>query len=153
MKQDLVKIPNGWEPANEKAISFHKKAAPGGIAHGDFSMVRNPGFHRKYFALLNIGFLNWQPEMVETRWGLPVKDFDTFREIVTILGGHRELVFRLNGEPRMKAKSISFANMEEPEFRELYSKTIDVLIKNVYGSEKMTPEGLDDIVMQYLSFV
>ncbi len=33
----------------------------GGILYADFKQARNPAFHRKFFALLNLGFDYWHP--------------------------------------------------------------------------------------------
>ena len=30
-------------------------------SEADFKLVRNPAFHRRYFALLNLGFEYWEP--------------------------------------------------------------------------------------------
>ncbi|WP_225372093.1 DUF1367 family protein [Klebsiella quasipneumoniae] len=32
----------------------------GGILNADFKQARNPAFHRKFFALLKLGFDYWQ---------------------------------------------------------------------------------------------
>lgn len=33
----------------------------GAVLYADFKQARNPAFHRKFFALLNLGFDYWQP--------------------------------------------------------------------------------------------
>ncbi|MCV5513447.1 DUF1367 family protein, partial [Escherichia coli] len=33
----------------------------GSVLEADFKLVRNPAFHRRYFALLNLGFEYWEP--------------------------------------------------------------------------------------------
>jgi len=151
LNQTLIKTTTGWVPENESAKRFHTKCKLGGTAHGKFTELRNPGFHRKYFALLNIAFENWDPGVVDTKWGAPVKNFDEFRKNIAILCGYRELVFKMDGSYRMVAKSISFSGMEQEEFEGLYQATITVLLKNVYGSD-MSREKLDNIVNEYLSF-
>ncbi len=151
MKQVLMKTLTGWVPANADAQEVHAKFKMGEYANGDFTKMRNPAFHRKYFALLNIGFDNFEPPEIDTKWGKPQKNFDTFRKNIAILCGFGEPVFNIDGTYKIEAKSISFANMDNTEFSKLYSETIDVLIKRVYGAE-MTPEKLDEIVQQYLGF-
>lgn len=49
-------------PATPNAREFlEKKVRMGGILYADFKQARNPAFHRKFFALLNLGFDYWQP--------------------------------------------------------------------------------------------
>lgn len=88
--------------------------------------MRNVQFHRKYFALLNLAFDYWEPENQ-----VGEKNFDRFRKDIIILCGFYEQYIRLDGSTRLQAKSISFASMDEDEFEDLYSKTIDVIIKYV----------------------
>ncbi|MGO2346142.1 MAG: DUF1367 family protein, partial [Providencia sp.] len=49
-------------PANPAARDFlHSKIKCGDVLYGDFKKARNPRFHRKYFALLNLGYEYWEP--------------------------------------------------------------------------------------------
>lgn len=152
MKLNLVKTISGLVPADPDSEDSYKKLKNGGMVTAEIKQVRNVKFFRKYFALLNVGFENWNPGEVDSRYGVPEKNFDRFRRDVTILAGFYHTVVRLNGEVRIEAKSISFANMEEDEFEKLYNQTINVLLKHVYG-EGMRREELDNIVNTYLSFI
>ena len=113
--------------------------------------MRNVMFHRKFFALLNIAFDNWNPGEINSKYGIPEKNFERFRKDVAILCGHFHLVIRVDGTSRPEADSISFAKMDQETFKDLYSKTIDVLIKHVY-KQKIDAEKLDEIVERYLQF-
>jgi hypothetical protein len=154
MNVNFVKTaPQTYKPAEPETEEWDRKTKIGQVVSGDFKRVRNPGFHRKYFALLNIGFDNWEPPAIE---GLDAdlkieKNFDRFRKDIIILCGFYERHFRIDGSVRVEPKSISFASMDDAEFQNLYSKTIDILIKHVYGGN-MTPEQMDNTVNQYLSF-
>ena len=147
----LQKTIAGLVPANEDTEEWYRRVGVGEAVHADFKKVRNYRFLRKYFALLKVGFDNWIVPDIDTKWGKPEKNMAAFREFVTILAGYRDLVFKLDGSYKMVAKSISFARMEEEEFADLYSKTIDVLLKNVYGGD-MTADKLDKVVESYLQF-
>ncbi|MEQ4693329.1 DUF1367 family protein [Providencia manganoxydans] len=49
-------------PANPAARFFlHSKIKCGDVLSADFKKARNPRFHRKYFALLNLGYEYWEP--------------------------------------------------------------------------------------------
>ena len=145
----MVKMSGVLIPADEEAREAISKMKPRQMVRVKYTTPRNYGFHRKWFALLNIGFDNWNPPDNEKTGA--VKSFDRFRRDITILAGHYNVVVRLNGTTRVEAKSVSFAKMTQEEFEALYSTTIDVLIKQVYHS-KMKPEELNRIVEEYLSF-
>ena len=59
----FVKSPGGvLIPATPDAHEFiEKKFKLGAVLYADFKKARNPVFHRKFFALLNLGFDYWQP--------------------------------------------------------------------------------------------
>lgn len=49
-------------PATPEASDFlQSKCKLGAVLEADFKLVRNPAFHRRYFALLNLGFEYWEP--------------------------------------------------------------------------------------------
>ncbi|MDP2654602.1 MAG: DUF1367 family protein, partial [Candidatus Omnitrophota bacterium] len=124
MNLSLTKTQIGLMPADPESDEYIRKLKPGQVIHGKFSKVRSYKFHRKYFALLNVGFENWNPAPIETRWGIPERNFDQFREQLTILAGYYETVFKLDGTFKLRAKSISFAKMDEAEFEKIYQSTI-----------------------------
>jgi hypothetical protein len=123
---------------------------------GMFRKSRNLAFHRKYFALLKISFDAWEPDLsgMGTKYGKQIeKNFERFRKDIVILCGYYSTVVRLDGSVRVEADSISFSKMDEHAFKDLYSKTLDLLIKNVYGRENMTEERMEQLVNTYLGFV
>lgn len=108
------------------------KMQPGELISVEMSFPRNPKFHRKFFALLQIGFEAWEPGFEATHKGEPVgKDFERFRKDVTIMAGFYEPVFALDGTLELEAKSIAFANMDDAEFERVYSAVADVLLAKV----------------------
>lgn len=124
------------------------KSEPGQIVNIEASFPRNLKFHRKFFALLNLGFEAWQPA---TKFkGMEIaKDFDQFRSDVTILAGFYEQTFTLDGAMSLKAKSIAFGSMEEPEFEALYSAVVNVLLQRVLTTYEDRAQ-LDAVVDQIL---
>jgi len=152
MKTHLIKTMSGLLPADPGTEEWYRKLKVGSVISGEHKKVRNPLFLRKYFALLNVGFDAWEPGEIDSKYGTPEKNFERFRKDIAILSGYYDIVVRLDGSTRPEAKSISFAKMEETEFEDLYSKTIDVLLKYVYNSD-MTPEEIDRIANEYLRFV
>ena len=151
MKLSLLKTITGLIPADPESEEQYRKLKQGGVVTAEIKQIRNPQFLRKYFALLNLGFDQWEPDKIDCKHGVPQKNFDRFRKDVAILCGHYHLVIRLNGEVRIEADSISFANMTEETFEKLYNSTINVFLKHIYDSE-MTREKIENIVNQYLSY-
>lgn len=114
---------------------------------------RNAKFHRKYFALLNVGFDAWEPpRQRKTYKGIPVqKNFEQFREDITIAAGFYERTFDLKGRMKLKAKSIAFAKMDDAEFEKVYSAVADVLLEQVLTTYAGRDE-LDEIVEKVMRF-
>ena len=82
-------------------------------------LPRNIKLHRKMFSLYNLVFEN------QERY----KFLDDLRRDITIeCGRYRERV-NIHGEVIKEAESISFANMDDIEFSDLYNKTLDVVVK------------------------
>jgi hypothetical protein len=131
MKAYFTKTFYGLAPADESSRQWFEKLKAGETVKVEVNRVRNYRFLKKYFALLNIAFENWEPGEVSSKYGKPEKNFDRFRADITILSGYFDTTVRLDGSVRIEPKSISFTQMSEEEFEQLYSKTIDLLVKHV----------------------
>lgn len=139
-----------WKKLWKKLIDMD----PGEMMVVDFKFPRNPKFHAKFFALLTIGFDMWEPERKhKTYKGMAVqKDFEQFREDVTILAGFYEQTFDFRGHMKLKAKSISFSSMDDDDFAKLYSAVADVLLREVC-TRYAGREELDSVVEQITGFI
>lgn len=100
--------------------------------NGEYKAVltqpRNSQFHRKFFALLNACYKNYeQPEVYyyEVR---VFKSLERFREEIIIACGYWELSLDKKDRVIQVAKSISFAKMDQIQFEQLFSKAIDVIL-------------------------
>jgi hypothetical protein len=129
-------------PAHQQDEGELKKLPKGQPLRVKVTRIRNVDHHRKYFALLNYAFDVWEPPVAfgeheftsgkfDSDLVQPEKNFDRFRKDIAILAGFYEATYRINGDVRLEAKSISFGNMDQDEFDKLYDKTIDVIIKHV----------------------
>lgn len=126
----------------------------GELAKFSFKTIRNGKFHRKFFAMLTVGFDAWEPgRKHKTYKGQSVaKNFEKFREEVTILAGFYEQSFDLDGNLQLIAKSISFANMTQEEFEAVYDAVANVILSKVLTSYKGRDE-LNDVVDRVLRFL
>ena len=125
---------------------------PGDLIAVDMTFPRNVRFHRKFFALLQVGFDAWEPGFQATHKGEPIgKNFEHFRKDVTILAGFYEPAFALDGSLQLEAKSIAFANMDDVEFERVYSAVADVLLAKVLRT--YSRDDLDQAVERILGFL
>lgn len=146
MEAHFLKVNGALYPATDKDREVLSKIKAGEAVKLKFTRARNYQYHKKYFAMLNLAFDYWEPpeNMVAE------KNFDRFRKDVTILAGYYNQYVRLDGETRVEAKSIAFGNMSEDEFEQLYSKTIDVLIRyalNQYSGDEL--RGIVDMIEDF----
>ena len=148
------RIKGGLEPFNDEAYELMLKISNGDtVTFNKIITPRNYQFHKKYFALLKFSYENWEPGKLSGKKfeGVkPEKTFDRFRADLTILAGHFRQVIRVNGEMVIEPKSISFANMSEDEFEELYSNTINVVLKKILTNYDR--EQLDNVILELLNF-
>jgi len=140
-------------PADEESSNFVDKLKLNEVISADFKKPRNYKFHKKYFALVNFAYENWEPEAFEdSKWKdiVPEKSLERFRKDLIILSGHYDAVYRVDGSVRIEAKSISFASMNEETFAELYDATINVILKKIL--KNYTREDLDVVLAQLEEF-
>lgn len=115
-----------------------------------FTQTRNIKFHRKAFALIKVAFDALEFPELEHKGRKVEKNLDQFRDDVTILAGYYDVIFNYAGEMRLKAKSWSFASMDETEFEAMYSRLIDAILGKILTH--YTREDLDDQVTKILNF-
>lgn len=121
MKIYLLKTDTGqFVPAYNSGYEKAKRFKPGETVLADITRPRNIGFHRKFFALLNMGFENQEK----------YDNFEDYRAVHIMKAGFYRVIEVDRGVVYLP-KSINFANMDGVEFEKLYSKMIDVLIKEL----------------------
>ena len=137
-------------PADEQARQVIARMKTGAGVKMRWDHFRNVRFHRKYFAMLNFAYDNW--EMPDLKYkGLSVeKNFDEFRRNLTVLSGFYKPVYLINQNVRLIPKSISFANMEENEFINLYEATLTQILKHVLTN--YTREDIENVILNLEAF-
>lgn len=120
MKIFLVKqLNNSLKVAYNSDYDKIKKLKVGEEYLCEIKQPRNLGFHRKFFALINMIFDNQEL----------YNNLDRLRKDLVIEAGFYNEWADLHGELHKEAKSISFGSMKEEEFQDLYSKVIDVIVQ------------------------
>lgn len=157
----LVKLPDGslrgMSEADQLAYKRFKSRLSnleeGELCSIEAKLPRNSRFHRKFFAMLNLGFDAWEPQRKHKSYkGREVqKNFERFRNDVLIAAGFYEQTFSLDGKLKLEAQSISFSKMEQPEFEEVYNRCLDVLLQDVL-STYAGREEVNQIIERMLSF-
>lgn len=158
MQLIFQKAPIGLVPGCEEAREWLQKKKMGATILVEPKELRNPGFHKKWFALVQLAFDYWKDSVSQTLEykGQHIEpSFERFRKDVTILAGYYQPVVNLRGETRLEADSLSWAKMNEEKFEKLFSATIDVLLRMVFNgriSQKMTEVELRRIADQIVDF-
>lgn len=117
------------------------KIGAGEIIRVEYSRPRNIRFHRKMFALMQVGFQN--QEFYAT--------FEQFRTAMLIGLGWCETFIRQNGEVLYIPKSLSFANMDEVQFEKVYNDVLDYLIREMVPNAD--PRQLSNEASKILGFL
>lgn len=142
-------MPTGPGEAEELA-----KIKVGAAVRCSLVRMRNPIFHRKWFALAGYAYEMWRDTMptVKHKGEAVQPNFERFRKDLTILAGFYDTVFNVHGELRLEAQSISFSNMDGEVFEKLYSATINAILQKILTRQGLTEEKLRNYVDQVMSF-
>ncbi len=150
MKIHLLKTGDAFCPATEEDKETFDKLKRDGFFECTVKQKRNSAFHRKFFAMIGVGFDAFDPPDTKYK-GMPIfKDFDRFRKDVIIAAGFYEIVFDIRGRLRFKHESMSFGSMSQDRFEKLYNGCCQVLLNNVLS--KYTRGDLDAVVEELIRF-
>jgi len=64
-----IKSNQGLIPSGEEDWEKHNRIKLGALVKANFTETRNPGFHRKFFSMLDVGFDAWTPGELEKNYG------------------------------------------------------------------------------------
>ena len=138
-------------PADSAQAKLMESLSPNGEYKAVLSRPRNPYFHRKAFALASVGFDAWEPPAEKLYQGRPVvKNFDAFRDDLTIQAGFSDAVWTLDGEMRLIPHSWSWGKTDQLKFEAMYSAFIDVILRDILTN--YTKDDLDQVVHEVLRF-
>ena len=124
MTIDVVNTAHGFVCATDDDLEKKKKLKLNEVYQFKYSLYRNYEFHKKFFALINIGW-EYMSEKQATYFNHSI---DGFRESMTISAGFYNQTYNFTkNEWTQTAKSIKFDKMSEEEFQDLYNKVKDVI--------------------------
>lgn len=113
-----------------------KKTLKEGLVYkAEITVPRNYQFHKKFFALLRLTFENL-PERIQQSCN--IHNEQDMLDCLKLDLGLYTIVYH-NHEPFVKLGSISFAKMDEAEFRTFYNRCVDTILYNyLKGLDKET---------------
>lgn len=130
MKIDFMKLHGGvltpyTDLDSEKMLRFKT----GEVYPGELKTCRNPDFHRKVMGFFRFCFKFW---CNKNNYLTAQADYDFFRGELTKIAGYYDEYYDLQGQVTLKAKSLSYGNMEQPEFEECYKAIIQAALDTIF---------------------
>lgn len=142
MELNLVKTPDGWMlPADDEGIESVSHLAAGEVLRCKATKMRNGKFHRKFFKLMHVVFENQDK----------YKTFKDFMVEIKLKAGLYEEHVTLRGNLIYVPQSISFAKMDELDFRKFYSRVTTIVMRDFYNGD-ISEAALNQEVHRRLSF-
>jgi len=130
MKIEMIKEAGGvFRPASDIEFDKTTKFKTGEQYQVEIKLTRNPKFHRKVFAFFNFCFEYWAGI---NQYQSESKQFDVFRNHLTVLAGFYDQFVSIHGDLRVEAKSLSFSAMSQEEFEECYLALTRAAMKHVF---------------------
>lgn len=144
MEIHLFRTISGLRPYTDDDYEELKKIKVGSIVKANIVRPRNIKFHRKFFALIRAAWDNLTEQQRNN-----LRSIDTFREELLITSGFSEPLYDINGQKFLeRAKSISFAKMDEPAFNEVYSRCLDTIL-TILMANGVSEDEFNNILQNY----
>ena len=112
-----------------------RKLKLGEVYECDIKNPRNYQFHKKFMALVNLGHQNTSLEL----------PFDVYRKYVVMKAGFVK-VYSTDRGNLYEPESISFGNMSEDKFQDVYSRVLDVIIDDL----DTTAEDVQNMLIDFM---
>ena len=125
MKILLQNTINGLLPLYGSDYDEKRKLKLGETYEAEIVRPRNVGFHRKFFALINLGWENTSMEL----------PFEVYRKWVIMKAGYVQTYDTGKGI-LYEAESIAFGSMPEDRFEVLFGRCLDIIIKDIGATEE-----------------
>jgi hypothetical protein len=149
-KLGFTKTKEGLVPSSQDSLDWFDSVENGADVDVTVTIPRNKKFHNKFFVMLRVAYDNREWPEVKTQYGMARCSFELFRKYVTVKAGYYTPELTPRGEVRVTAKSISWANMKQEEFDQLYSDALDVILAEFLSN--WTRKDMNEAVAQMLSF-
>lgn len=144
MEIHLVRTSLGLQAYADEDYEQLRKIKVGSVVKAKIVRPRNVKFHRKFFSLIRAAW-----DCLTEQQRINLRSVETFREQLLITSGFSEPLYDLNGQKFLeRAKSISFAKMDEPAFNEVYSKVLDTIL-TIMVADGVSEDEFNNILKNY----
>lgn len=135
MKLFAINTEDGLKPMYPSDLDAKKKLRIGEVYSVEVKYDRNWKFHKKFFALVNLGWQN-------SKYDMP---YDTYRKYVIMKAGY-VLTYQTDKGVLYEAESISYGSCGQEKFERVFNDVLGV-IANEIGVESK------EIMEQILNFM
>lgn len=144
MEIHLVRTSLGLQAYADEDYEQLRKIKVGSVVKANIVRQRNVKFHRKFFSLIRAAW-----DCLTEQQRINLRSVETFREQLLITSGFSEPLYDLNGQKFLeRAKSISFAKMDEPAFNEVYSKVLNTIL-TIMVADGVSEDKFNNILKNY----
>ena len=144
MEIHLVRTSLGLQAYADEDYEQLRKIKDGSVVKANIVRQRNVKFHRKFFSMIRAAW-----DCLTEQQRINLRSVETFREQLLITSGFSEPLYDLNGQKFLeRAKSISFAKMDEPAFNEVYSKVLDTIL-TIMVADGVSEDEFNNILKNY----
>lgn len=146
-----LRTPQGFTPRSEFDWEQIAKIKIGAQCTMEIKEQRNPHFHNMVMSLLRFGYQQWDAGAdVSGQY----RDFDVFRDEVTILAGFYTVYFSmLDQRLHYKAESISYGNMSQQRFEAYFTAIKRVIWREIFAKQATyTEQDFENVVAQLMNY-
>lgn len=115
----------GLVPMYDSDLSEKQRLRNGDTVLCTIRRPRNYEFHKKYFALLRLTYQNL-PYLIQQQ--MQIYSEEDMLDCLKIDLGLYTTVYH-GGKPLLKTGSISFAKMDQSEFEQFFSRSVDIILQ------------------------
>ena len=120
--------------ADEKAEEIIAKMKPGQAMKIKYSLPRNYGNHKRFFAFIKVGF------DIQDHFTNP----EHYRKWLIMKSGYYHIIQAPNGYTIFEADSIAWDSMDEVKFKQVFNRCIDTFIE--HWGDRINREQLEAII-------
>lgn len=140
----LVRTSLGLQAYSDEDYEQLRTIKVGSIVNAKIVTPRNVKFHRKFFSMIRAAW-----DCLTERQRKNLRSVESFREQLLITSGYSEPMYDINGERFLeRARSISFAKMDEPTFNEVYNRVLDTILTILVG-DGVSEDEFNNILKNY----
>lgn len=125
-----------YEPISAELIEAMKH---GEVVTATIRRPRNPGHHRKFFALMKVVY------DAQDRYATP----EQLLNIIKMAVGCGQVMEIIKGKPMFIPSSISFAKMDQEDFEKFYQRVVEVVLTKILPN--VTSEELEQQVLEIIN--